>query len=501
MPLQTLVDIASSLFDESNRIEQNLTKGITAERQERQHHYIPQHRPEIREEPQPRTPVSVPLHAATGVATTTSNRPTCGIHLSSSKNHNTSQTNHQHPKIAQIFLKPPNFQCCTRAGFLSRLRSVLSDQAMSDVLAWMPDGEAFTIVSPKRFAKKGLVFELFGIKKMSSFLRRLNQLGFARVRDPTDPTNLDVFRKKGFSAVAAPTEATNGTRAATQPQQPCLPQRSESPRSTFFAPAMAPTTKIIAASSAPPSPVDYSSPTSSSSSSSSITTASSLTMSCTNDAESTGSSVSSLTLSIPGPGFGVGPVRLRPRGESSQRSTTTTTNSIPSTPASTIVAAANLHRSPPKQILLGGAPATETPIIANTHNKHPMTPAFSPNTLESLGVPKLGGTPLRSPPILFVAEWMQRLMVDPAGAPAIPVEARCEASAPRAEVSSGLPPRSLMTNNREYLSLYQAAENEANAILRRGAFPSHRHLRHHHLEPSVIATVELLRGGYRNQQR
>jgi len=33
---------------------------------------------------------------------------------------------------------------------------------------------------------------------MSSFLRRLNQFGFTRIRDRTDPTNLDIFHRPNF---------------------------------------------------------------------------------------------------------------------------------------------------------------------------------------------------------------------------------------------------------------------------------------------------------------
>lgn len=103
------------------------------------------------------------------------------------------------PQAQQQQQQQPQFHCCTREGFLARLRSVLDDPvSFSKVLSWMPDGKSFTIVCPRKFSRDGLVYEIFGIRKMSSFLRRLNQVGFARVRDKTDLTNLDVFRKEGF---------------------------------------------------------------------------------------------------------------------------------------------------------------------------------------------------------------------------------------------------------------------------------------------------------------
>ena len=94
-----------------------------------------------------------------------------------------------------------NHHCCTREGFLQKLKLVLDDplERYSDsLLRWMPNGESFTIVSSRKFAKSGQVFELFGIRKMSSFLRRLNQLDFKRIRDQTDPTNLDIFQRRNF---------------------------------------------------------------------------------------------------------------------------------------------------------------------------------------------------------------------------------------------------------------------------------------------------------------
>ncbi|OEU08584.1 hypothetical protein FRACYDRAFT_249478 [Fragilariopsis cylindrus CCMP1102] len=94
-----------------------------------------------------------------------------------------------------------NHHCCTREGFLQKLKLVLDDpleRYADSLLRWMPNGESFTIVSSRKFAKSGQVFDLFGIRKMSSFLRRLNQLDFKRIRDQTDPTNLDIFQRRNF---------------------------------------------------------------------------------------------------------------------------------------------------------------------------------------------------------------------------------------------------------------------------------------------------------------
>ena len=74
--------------------------------------------------------------------------------------------------------------------FLERLRSTL-DAPQIENLQWMPSGKAFHIVNPKKFSKEELP-TIFKFKNMSSFLRKLNQLGFQRSLDKVT-MNLDIF--------------------------------------------------------------------------------------------------------------------------------------------------------------------------------------------------------------------------------------------------------------------------------------------------------------------
>lgn len=84
-----------------------------------------------------------------------------------------------------------------RRSFLEELKLLLDDDSYSDVLTWMPDGQAFTLVHPKLFAKD-VMPRILHIRTMSSFLRKLNQLGFARMLCKKT-MNLDIFHRPGFA--------------------------------------------------------------------------------------------------------------------------------------------------------------------------------------------------------------------------------------------------------------------------------------------------------------
>lgn len=102
--------------------------------------------------------------------------------------------------------------------FLQKLRKILDDDTI-DVLQWMPDGKSFHIVHPKQF--KSQLRGLFQLQTMSSFLRRLNQLGFTRIHDKVT-MNLDIFQHPKFTrdddtttAVIVPSKASTKSSSKT----------------------------------------------------------------------------------------------------------------------------------------------------------------------------------------------------------------------------------------------------------------------------------------------
>jgi hypothetical protein len=74
--------------------------------------------------------------------------------------------------------------------------TVLDDESYSDVLVWMPDGKAFTIINPKKFTMVEMP-KLFNIRNMSSFVRKLTRWGFSRNFDK-ETQNSDIFKHKDF---------------------------------------------------------------------------------------------------------------------------------------------------------------------------------------------------------------------------------------------------------------------------------------------------------------
>lgn len=227
--LMTLVAIASCLFDQQNTLEKKYRSG--EQRQEDTKGGC------NRQQQQSQRQKTV-LSSCKGFK---DQSKTELIHKTVAKKDDPKNTHEIHSKkksIKKNNLLPQtgNFQCCTREGFLSKLFTVLNEESHSNILSWMPDGMAFTIISTREFSKSGLVYDLFGIRKMSSFLRRLNQLGFVRIRDPTDPNNLDVFRKVGFVAPTAAGTKTNRVvdeNVADSSSNDSVQHRLESPTSTL----------------------------------------------------------------------------------------------------------------------------------------------------------------------------------------------------------------------------------------------------------------------------
>lgn len=83
-----------------------------------------------------------------------------------------------------------------RSSFAEILMNVLDDESYADILTWMPDGKAFTIVNPKKFSMDAMP-KLFNIRNMSSFVRKLGRWGFQRVHE-RETKNSDIFKHPCF---------------------------------------------------------------------------------------------------------------------------------------------------------------------------------------------------------------------------------------------------------------------------------------------------------------
>jgi hypothetical protein len=113
----------------------------------------------------------------------------------------------------------------------------------SNIITWMPDGKAFTIVNHKKFTKVEMP-KIFNIKNMSSFVRKLARFGFTRIHDK-QTMNSDIFAHKDFQRGCY--------ERATQIKYGPPPPRS----SSAIQPAMVPSPSGPAAASAlaPAAPV------------------------------------------------------------------------------------------------------------------------------------------------------------------------------------------------------------------------------------------------------
>lgn len=82
-------------------------------------------------------------------------------------------------------------------SFPLRLMAILDDEtSFGDVVSWMPDGSSFTIVDPKRFTSDHMPV-IFGIRNMSSFVRKLGRFGFSRHFE-RETMNCDIFKHPEF---------------------------------------------------------------------------------------------------------------------------------------------------------------------------------------------------------------------------------------------------------------------------------------------------------------
>jgi hypothetical protein len=83
-----------------------------------------------------------------------------------------------------------------KVTFAQELMDILDDEANSEAIAWMPDGESFTIVNHRLFAMDRMP-KLFNIRNMSSFVRKLTRWGFTRVHEKST-RNSDIFKHDMF---------------------------------------------------------------------------------------------------------------------------------------------------------------------------------------------------------------------------------------------------------------------------------------------------------------
>ena len=95
--------------------------------------------------------------------------------------------------------------------FAEQLYDILENEEHHDVLQWMPDGTAFTVVNHKKFTLYKMA-KLFNIRNMSSFVRKLGRWGFSRVHEKQS-NNSDIFRHPDFR---------RGERATVKRKVRCL---------------------------------------------------------------------------------------------------------------------------------------------------------------------------------------------------------------------------------------------------------------------------------------
>ena len=80
--------------------------------------------------------------------------------------------------------------------FAEFLMQCLNDEANGDVLRWMPCGTQFTITNHRKFTMERMP-QLFKIRNMSSFVRKLTRWGFSRVHEKATG-NSDIFKHPHF---------------------------------------------------------------------------------------------------------------------------------------------------------------------------------------------------------------------------------------------------------------------------------------------------------------
>ena len=70
--------------------------------------------------------------------------------------------------------------------FSQKVHHMLSDEAISNWIHWLPHGRAFRIAVPKRLEQSQTLQRYFGHNRYSSFLRELNNYGFKHLTTGPD---------------------------------------------------------------------------------------------------------------------------------------------------------------------------------------------------------------------------------------------------------------------------------------------------------------------------
>ena len=83
-----------------------------------------------------------------------------------------------------------------RLSFARVLMDVLMNEEHDDVITFLPDGDAFAILKPKKFADE-VMPKHFGIRTLSPFIRKLHRWGFERIMEKKKH-EVDVFRHPLF---------------------------------------------------------------------------------------------------------------------------------------------------------------------------------------------------------------------------------------------------------------------------------------------------------------
>ena len=83
-----------------------------------------------------------------------------------------------------------------KMSFAEFLMQCLNNEANHDVIRWMPCGTQFTIKNHRKFTMEQMP-QLFKIRNMSSFVRKLTRWGFSRVHEK-ETGNSDIFKHTHF---------------------------------------------------------------------------------------------------------------------------------------------------------------------------------------------------------------------------------------------------------------------------------------------------------------
>lgn len=94
-----------------------------------------------------------------------------------------------------VYVSPTPHEVPKRS-FTESLMCLLLDDEYSQILTFLPDGLSFGIINSKVFADD-VMPNVFGIRNVSSFVRKLHRWGFERILDKKTH-NVDVFRHPLF---------------------------------------------------------------------------------------------------------------------------------------------------------------------------------------------------------------------------------------------------------------------------------------------------------------